>query len=320
MSFYAAKRGKYKYIFGPVPSRRLGSSLGVDIIPYKTCTLNCIYCEIGKTNKLTSTRQHFDNPDDIVAEFKTAYNELRDITEVVTITGSGEPTLNKDFGCILNQIKQSSSNPVAVLTNSTLITDEDVYSSLLNADIVVPSIDAATQEVFNKINLPDSALNIEEINESIVKFSQEFKGKMLLEILLVSGINDSMEEIEKIADIIVQCKYHAVQLNTVHRPPAFTGTSGVDEKKLLDIFLYLKSRGIKVEQIENFLKKFSSDSAGIDKNIILSLLEMRPCTTEDISYVFRIDSGLADEIIESLFAENSINKNEHMGKIFYFAR
>ena len=163
MPMYDKEKG-YKFLFGPVPSRRLGRSLGVDIIPAKICTLNCIYCEVGKTTSCITKRQRFYNPDDIISELKIHYESLKNGLDVITVTGAGEPTLCTDMGYIIDEIKKFSELPVAVLTNSTLFTDQSVQNELMNADIVVPSIDAATQEAFKKVCAPETSLKIDEIN------------------------------------------------------------------------------------------------------------------------------------------------------------
>jgi len=308
---------KYNFLFGPVPSRRLGRSLGIDIVPHKICTLNCIYCEVGKTTKCSASRERYHNPDDIVAEFRKFYPRLKDNLDAVTITGAGEPTMNSDFGYILNEVKKISKQPVAVLTNSTLITEKSVRDELMNADIIVPSIDAATQEIFKKVCLPHSSLNIEEINEALVEFSQEFKGRMMIEILLCQGLNDLPEEIEKIADIIKRCKYDIVQLNTVHRPPAFSEAKTVSEDFLLEASLILSRKGVKVEPVGNFIRGIKSGEVSYDE--VKRLITMRPCSSDDISKVFGITEEQLKPIISQM-DDGNLEKSEHEGDIFYFYR
>jgi len=306
---------RYRYLFGPVPSRRLGRSLGIDIIPHKICTLNCAYCEVGRTTECIVKRQKFADPDDIIAEFSEHYPHLKDGLDIVTITGAGEPTLNLDLGYIIKEVKKISEHPVAVLTNSTLLTDEDVCDELMALDVVVPSIDAASPEAFRKVCAPENSLEIEAINEAVVAFSNRFKGRMLIEVLLCEGMNDSMEELRKIASVIKRCKYDLVQLNTVHRPPAFTSAKAVSEKTLLDTALYFKSEEINVEPVGNYIKELSG--GGLSASHLERLISMRPCSAEDISKVFGVDVLLVSEIISDLDASH-LKITEHNGEKFYF--
>lgn len=306
---------RYRYLFGPVPSRRLGRSLGIDIIPHKICTLNCVYCEVGRTTDCIVKRQKFENPDEIIAEFRENYPSLKDGLDIVTITGAGEPTLNLDLGYIIKEVKKISGHPVAVLTNSTLLTDEAVCDELMPLDVLVPSIDAATEEAYRKVCAPERSLDIEAINEAVVKFSHRFQGRMLIEVLLCEGMNDSMEELAKIASVIKRCKYDVVQLNTVHRPPAFSRAKAVSEKTLLDTALYFKSEGINVEPVGNYIKELSG--GGLTVSHLERLISMRPCSAGDISRVFGVDVQKVAETISALDASH-LKITEHNGEKFYF--
>jgi wyosine [tRNA(Phe)-imidazoG37] synthetase (radical SAM superfamily) len=308
---------KYKYLFGPVPSRRLGRSLGVDIIPHKVCTLNCIYCEVGKTTDCHTDRKRFYNPEEILSEFKENYADIKEELDVVTITGAGEPTLSSDFGYILREIKKICEHPVAVLTNSTLLTDESVQEELLAADIVVPSIDAATQDAYKKICAPHRSITVNEVNEAVVEFSGKFSGRLLIEILLCDGINDNLGEIGKIADIIKRCRYEMVQLNTVHRPPAFSRAKTVSENFLIDAAIYLKQQGINVEPVGNFIKGLSAGS--VTTGEVERLLTMRPCSIDDMAKVFGVSE---EELLPKLkeIGDENLEKREHQGEMFFFKR
>jgi wyosine [tRNA(Phe)-imidazoG37] synthetase (radical SAM superfamily) len=222
------------YTYGPVPSRRLGFSLGIDIIPLKTCSLNCIYCQLGPVVQKTIQRKEYFLPSEILSQVKKKLSSgpseiLSQVKkklssgqriDYITFSGSGEPTLNKTLGKLIREIKKTTSIPVAVLTNSTLLSQKSVRSALMDADLVVPSLDAATQEIFVKVNRPHPSLNVEEIMQGLRKFSQEFKGSIWLEIMLVKGVNDSLNHIRKLKEAIDKIKPEKVQINTVIRPPA----------------------------------------------------------------------------------------------------
>src|SRR5450830_92931 len=223
-----------KHLFGPVPSRRLGFSLGIDIIPAKTCTLNCVYCQLGPTPKLTLERKPYVSAETIIAEV-TEFLEKNPRIDFLTFSGSGEPTLNSDLGKMIQGLKKITSIPVAVITNGSLLYRKEVRQDLMAADVVLPSLDAVSGEIFQAVNRPHPNLKPKVMIEGLSKFSREYPGKIWLEVMLVKGINDSKPELEKMRAIIKSlridrvrhsmslAKADKVQLNTVVRPPAEEG-------------------------------------------------------------------------------------------------
>ena len=182
----------YKYLFGPVPSRRLGMSLGVDLVPRKICSLDCVYCEVGKTTKLTLERKEYILYDKVTDEL-THYFENNPDPDYITFSGSGEPTLNLRIGDVLNFIKQNKPKiPIAVLTNGTLLFKPEVREEIKNADVVLPSLDAATNLIFHKINRPVPEFDIKRYIQGLIDFRKEFKGKIWLEIFILP--EDNFEE------------------------------------------------------------------------------------------------------------------------------
>lgn len=202
-------------LFGPVLSRRLGLSMGVDLLKYKTCNLDCVYCELGKTKSLAGERDRFVPLQKVLKEIDSRAGEDYDH---LTFAGSGEPTLSRDLGEVIRRSKEIVDVPVAVITNSTLLTSPQVRSEVGDADIVLPSLDAATQPVFEKINRPARDLRIDRIIEGLRAFRSEFSGEIWLEVMLVKDMNDS--EIDEISRAIESIEPDRVQLNTVVRPPA----------------------------------------------------------------------------------------------------
>ena len=211
---------KPKYIFGPVPSRRLGRSLGVDLVPYKTCTFDCIYCDLGRTTRKTLSRQSYVSPKEIQGELELCLPVLEKRPDYVTLSGSGEPTLNTSIGEIIQRIKEITSTPVAVLTNSSLLSLDEVRRNLSEADVVLPSLDAITPALFEYINRPHASLSIEGIISGLIQFRKQYRGQMWLEILFCRGVNDGKEEIEKFKGVIKKIQPDRVELNTSVRPPA----------------------------------------------------------------------------------------------------
>ncbi|MDX1778113.1 MAG: radical SAM protein, partial [Thermodesulfobacteriota bacterium] len=206
-----------KYIFGPVPSRRLGFSLGVDLVPFKTCSLDCTYCQLGKTSHKTIERKTYTPLDDTIEELRGALKQQQKI-DYITIAGSGEPTLSTQLGAIITGIKEISEIPVAVLTNGSLLYRGDVRDELLQADVVVPSLDTVSQEIFTKLNRPHSELSVPQMIAGLKGFRNGFSGKLWLEIMLVRGINDCPEELEKMREVLSPIKLDMVQINTPVRP------------------------------------------------------------------------------------------------------
>jgi len=294
------------YIFGPVPSRRLGRSLGVDIIgEKKICTLDCLYCELGKTTKRTVTRGHFVPIDDLIEEFSNEYEKFRDSLDVVTITASGEPTLNIDLKTIAVKIKKIIDHPLVILTNSTLITEPEVREALHEFDIVVPSLDAADNDTFREINRPAENISLQPVIDSLILFSKEFEGRLYIEVLLLKGINDSDEHLSMLADIIRCCDYDKVQLNTAFRPGAYKKAVKLSDVELLDAAMHLKKRGIFVEPVENFVKTMDISSEIDLKKTLLQLINMRPCSDSDLRQLFS-SSGKLEKIIDELIEEKKI--------------
>ncbi|MFA5929222.1 MAG: radical SAM protein [Candidatus Margulisiibacteriota bacterium] len=208
----------YKHIFGPVNSRRLGVSLGVDLLPAKTCDLDCVYCECGKTTKLTMQRQLFVSTKDVQAELDL-FLASSPVLDHISFSGAGEPTLASNIGEIIQYIKTKYPQyKVAVLTNGTLLSQAALRQELMPADLVVPSIDAATASVFNKINRPVQGLKLEEVLSGLVNFSKEFKGQLWLEIFIVPGVNDTAEEITALKKLLSMIRPAKVQLNSLDRP------------------------------------------------------------------------------------------------------
>ncbi len=269
------------YIFGPVPSRRLGFSLGIDLVPYKTCSLDCIYCQLGRTTNKTIKTKEYISSSLILKQLKEIFLSGRKI-DYLTFSGSGEPTLNSKIGEMISEIKKISKIPIAVLTNGTLLTEKKMREKLKKADIVIPSLDAITPSIFEKVNRPHPSLKIDKIIAGLIKFREEFTGKIWLEIMLVAGINDSSEEIEKFIEAVEAIRPDKVQLNTVVRPPAEKWVKPVSLTKLKKI---KKLFGKNCEIIVSFKRKKQTAYQKDLEREILTLLSRRPITTLEISNV-----------------------------------
>lgn len=231
-----------KYIYGPVNSRRLGFSLGISLTPYKLCSFDCVYCQLGKTTKRTTERKEYIDIKEIILEFKSwlAANSAK-INELnyITFSGMGEPTLNTRIGRLILEIKNLVTVPIAVITNSCFLSDPLLRKELITSDLIVPSLDAVTQEVFEKIDRPDRNINLESIIGGLIDLRKEYSGQIWLEIMLVQGVNDDLTHINKLKEIVLKINPDKVQLNSPVRLTAECDVVSVERKKLEEIKIIL---------------------------------------------------------------------------------
>jgi wyosine [tRNA(Phe)-imidazoG37] synthetase (radical SAM superfamily) len=303
------------YVYGPVPSRRLGLSLGLNIIPKKTCTLNCIYCQCGRTTKLTLARRSFYPIDEILKEVRTAVAEHR--IDYLTFSGEGEPTLNKDIGKLIRLLKAEFKIPVAVITNSTLLFDPKVRHDLYRADLVVPSLDAADQKTFHRINRPHPDLKVEKIVQGLKTFRRYYKGKLLLEIMLVKGVNDSPEHLMKLRRLAYEIKPDRVHLNTVVRPPAEKDALPLTMDDLNQVkLLFGPEAEIAFSPIKTRQRKFH----GNRQKAVLAVVQNRPVTEEDLCRSLGIPARDIKPLLKKLVKQGLIKRVAFWGKTFYESR
>lgn len=224
-----------KYIYGPVKSRRLGLSLGINLTPYKTCTFDCVYCQLGKTTNKTVERKEYIKIEDILEEVKDWINnnpqDAKNLT-CVTLSGSGEPALNIKIGELVSSLRSLSSLPLVVITNSSLLNYPAVRQELILSDLIIPSLDAATIEVLTRIDRPDPGIKIEDITEGLIALSKEFRGKIWLEIMLIKGFNDDLRHIRKLKSITDIVRPEKIQLNSPVRSTSEPDILPVEKNKL----------------------------------------------------------------------------------------
>jgi wyosine [tRNA(Phe)-imidazoG37] synthetase (radical SAM superfamily) len=304
------------FIYGPVPSRRLGFSLGVDILPFKTCTLDCVYCQLGPSARTTVRRRAFFDPKAVLGQVRKAVASGARIDHI-TFSGSGEPTLNSSIGEIIHSIKKMTDVPVVVLTNGTLLHRSDVRRDLREADVVVPNLDAATPGIFSRVNRPDKALRLDRMLEGLAAFRREFKGEIWLEVMLVAGINDSPAHIRKLRKIIDAVGADKVQLNTVVRPPAERAARPLGERRMKAIG---KALGPACEIAVTFPGKSGKPSGGKLEKAILAMVRRRPVTASDVAASLGRDAARVAEALASLVAAGRIKSVRHGGKTYFEPR
>lgn len=304
------------YIYGPVPSRRLGRSLGIDVVPAKICTLDCVYCQIGRTTEKSTIRRDFFDVRAVLDELQSKLAAGIE-ADYITIGGSGEPTLNSQLGCLIDGIRAITSVPVAIITNGTLLYRPDVRAECAKADLVIPSLDAADAETFQRVNRPAPDISIEKLVSGLVQFRQEFRGQIWLEVFLVEGVNTSPDEIEKIKRHVDCIRPDRVQLNSAVRPAAEPGIEAMTRERLETIARQIGDRceivGAAPEvRADRHMLRTCAD--------VLSMLKRRPCSLEDICSGIGITRNEAVKHITQLLAERAITSERQGGVIYYCTR
>jgi len=305
---------EHRFVYGPVASRRLGFSLGVDIIPFKTCTLDCVYCQLGSTHRTTVRRRSFFPPRRILAQVRAAVRSGQRI-DAITFSGSGEPTLNKDIGRLIRSIKRMTRIPVVVLTNGTLLSRRDVRRDLAAADIIVPSLDAVPARLFRRVNRPHASLVNEKVIDALARFRDDYAGEIRLEIMLVRGVNDSPAAVRALKAAIARVRPDRIDLNTVVRPPAERGVKPLDAAALDRI---RRTLGPRAKPVASFAgKKQVPAAAGALEAAVLATVRRRPQTTNDIAVAL---GRHRDEVLKALTAllrRRRLRRIVHGGRSYF---
>ncbi len=292
-----------KHVFGPVPSRRLGRSLGVDVVPRKVCTFDCVYCQVGRTSSRTLQRSVFTPADEIVSEVRVAL-ERGARPDYVTLSGSGEPTLHADLAAIIKGIKLVTEIPVALLTNASLFWDPEVREACALADLILPSLDAGDEEVFQAINRPAPGLTLERMVQGLAAFRKEYRGSIWLEVFIVEGLNSSEEQSLKIRAIAERIKPDRIQLNTAVRPTA-EEVHAVPEERLLELCRLL---GPHAEVIADFHGVHERPAFAAREEEVLAMISRRPCTLDDIAAGLGIHRNEAAKYVGKLLGDKLVRK------------
>ena len=309
----------YKHLFGPVPSRRLGMSLGIDLIPHKICTLNCIYCECGTTTRLTRVRKAYVPVDEVYAELEDYFNQHPD-PDYFTFSGAGEPTLHAQIGEVIAFLKDLRPGiPIAILTNGTLLGDPQVRRDLKHADLVLPSMDAATDLALRRINRPARGFSVADYVDGLVRFSQEFKGEIWLEILILPGYNDGEENLKALKQAVLRIGPHRVQLNTLDRPGTIAGLLPAPMVQLQEIASFLGGAHVEIIAPPEDRAKVKAYRSDVE-NAILETISRRPCTLSDLVKISGLHLHEINKYLGILEKEGKIETVEQERGIFYQVR
>ena len=309
-----SSRKQYKYLYGPVPSRRLGRSLGIDLVPHKICTYDCIYCQIGKTTRSTLLRKEYVPVEEILKEVKLFLKKGFSPIDHFSLSGSGEPTLHSKIGWVIKEIKAISSVPIAVITNGSLLYQKKVREDLLGADIVLPSLDAVTSDGFQRINRPHPKLSVKRVIDGIVEFRKVYKGQIWLEILFCKGFNDTLIEFQKMKEVIKKINPDLIHINTVVRPPSEDGVKPLSQDKMEKIKTFLGEKASIISEFDRHLTYVTKEDI---KDGILRILRRRPLSLLDLSKWMGIPRKELEEQISALSREGRIKSRLHRYSVYY---
>lgn len=306
----------HQYLFGPIISRRLGVSLGVELAPAKICNLNCVYCECGITTKLTAERADYIKAEDIIAELDDYLQNDPPHIDILTLTGSGEPTLNKGFRKIKNHIRENYPQyKIGVLTNSCALIDKEVREDLLDLDYVLPSIDAMLEESFIKINRPARSIKCNDVIEGLRSFGKVYTGNIWIELFIIPGINDTPEELALFKALFEDIQPTRVQINSMDRPGTCDWVEAPSLERLKEIEAYFHP--LPVEIISRTAKGMVIPKPSPkDKDHIIKTITRRPLTIEDLSVSLGISINEATAFTEELIAEKSVVLQDVNGRKF----
>jgi wyosine [tRNA(Phe)-imidazoG37] synthetase (radical SAM superfamily) len=304
----------YRYLYGPVPSRRLGRSLGIDIVPHKVCTYDCIYCQVGETTEKTLLRKEYVPVEEVLGEVKAFLSNGKTSVDHLSLSGSGEPTLHSKIHSILMGIKWMTSIPVAVLTNGSLLFKEEVREGLLLSDIVLPSLDAVSPEVFSRINRPDEGLVIEKVIEGLIEFRKCYQGQIWLEILFCKGVNDHEEELLRMKKTVDRIEPDRIHLNTVVRPPSVQGALPLGVKEMEEIRAFFGEKASIISEFDRHLLPLPEREI---RDEILRILRRRPLSLTDLSKWMGISQMELKRHLRMMVKEEEIQTHSFGESVYY---
>ncbi|WP_294658279.1 radical SAM protein [uncultured Fusobacterium sp.] len=275
----------FKHVFGPVPSRRLGVSLGVDLVTPKSCNMNCVFCECGATRELKLKRESFKDIDEVKNEILEAIKIVK--PDYITFSGSGEPTLSKDLGKIIEWIKSNLEIKVCVITNSLLLEDNEVVKELEKADLIMPTLNSVDNLIFKKINRPSAQIDVSQVMRGLENLSKKYKGKIYIESFIIEGLNDSNEHIEKMVAFLKNINFTKLQLNTLDRP----GTENWVQPASYETMQRIKNKylelGISNVEIVKEMKELDK-KIEVNEELLKNMKEKREYSEKDLKKIFKI--------------------------------
>lgn len=310
------KKLKTKRVFGPVLSKRLGNSLGIDVIPHKTCSYNCIYCQLGSEENTITDLTNYYSVDEIIYELKEALLNNKNI-DYITFTGSGEPTLYKDLKKLIYEIKQITDIPVCIITNGSLLYKQEMRSNLLLADLIIPSLDAGNEETFKLIDNPNKEIDFDKMVEGLIEFKKVFKGEYWLEIFLLKDINDNEDELDDIIKIVKKIKPDRIQLITATRRVANEKAKALSDEELKKVKKYFNSKCDIEIDIPNISENHKGNTRILTEEDIVNFLIRQPDTAYIIAKSFNENERKVKELLDLLIKKNKVREEIVNGVISY---
>ena len=310
------KKLKTKRVFGPVLSKRLGNSLGIDVIPHKTCSYNCIYCQLGSEENTITDLTNYYSVDEIIYELKEALLNNKNI-DYITFTGSGEPTLYKDLKKLIYEIKQITDIPVCIRTNGSLLYKQEMRSNLLLADLIIPSLDAGNEETFKLIDNPNKEIDFDKMVEGLIEFKKVFKGEYWLEIFLLKDINDNEDELDDIIKIVKKIKPDRIQLITATRRVANEKAKALSDEELKKIKKYFNSKCDIEIDIPNISENHKGNTRILTEDDIVNFLIRQPDTAYIIAKSFNENERKVKELLDLLIKKNKVREEIVNGVVSY---
>lgn len=310
------KKLKTKRVFGPVLSKRLGNSLGIDVIPHKTCSYNCIYCQLGSEENTITDLTNYYSVDEIIYELKEALLNNKNI-DYITFTGSGEPTLYKDLKKLIYEIKQITDIPVCIITNGSLLYKQEMRSNLLLADLIIPSLDAGNEETFKLIDNPNKEIDFYKMVEGLIEFKKVFKGEYWLEIFLLKDINDNEDELDDIIKIVKKIKPDRIQLITATRRVANEKAKALSDEELKKIKKYFNSKCDIEIDIPNISENHKGNTRILTEDDIVNFLIRQPDTAYIIAKSFNENERKVKELLDLLIKKNKVREEIVNGVVSY---
>jgi len=300
------------HLFGPVPSRRLGLSLGVDLVLPKTCTFDCLYCEVGRTSHLTLTRRSY-RVAEIIRELEEYIAHPPGPLDYITMAGSGEPTLNAGIGEIIAAVKRLTQTPVAVLTNGTLFHLPEVRAEVAGADVILPTLDAGREETFRLINQPHAGLTLDLLILGLMALRQEFAGQIWLEVVLLKGINDQPEELAALKSLLRKIAPHRVQLNTAVRPTADESALPLSQEEMEAAAAFLGGEA----EVVAAARSTSTERLDIRDRDLIDMLARRPMTAGDLAQALGFPLAKVRQHLVRLAKSGLVSRDVHQDQDFY---
>ena len=298
-------------VYGPVPSRRLGRSLGVDLVPFKTCTHDCVYCQLGPTTDRTTTRRLWVEPAHVLREIRSRLDTRPD---VITLAGSGEPTLCTGLDLVIDGIKAMTTVPVFVITNGSLLGRPDVQRELAHADVVLPSLDAVDDVTYRAVNRPHEDLDFAAFVDGIADFRSSYGGQIWLEVMLLDGVTGTVSMVERLARHAARLAPDRIQLNTVVRPPAEQTARPVSPGRLADLAALFTPQAEVIAGAPQADHDQQATAAAV-----LALIARRPCTVTDVATGIGAHRNAALKTLTALVENGAAQRVDHDGDVFYAA-